>query len=271
MVNKKNNKKNPKVNPYWVYGGVIFLFILFQTFSGGLASNEVNKISQKKFFEYVSMGDIEKIDIVNKREVKVYLTDEASSQDVHKGTVNPYFSLSGRSANYKFELGDLQNFENSLKKKEDENNLTIDINYVTEQNIWGDLLLSMLPFVIIIGIWIFIMRKMSSGGSGGGGQIFSIGKSKAKLFDEKTDVKTSFKDVAGLEGAKEEVQEIVDFLKNPTKYTSLGGKIPKGALLVGAPGTGKTLLAKAVAGEAKVPFFSLSGSDFVEMFVGVGA
>ncbi len=271
MVNKKNNKKNPKVNPYWVYGGVIFLFILFQTFSGGLASSEVNKISQKKFFEYVSMGDIEKIDIVNKREVKVYLTDEASSQDVHKGTLNPYFSLSGRSANYKFELGDLQNFENSLKKKEDENNLTIDINYVTEQNIWGDLLLSMLPFVIIIGIWIFIMRKMSSGGSGGGGQIFSIGKSKAKLFDEKTDVKTSFKDVAGLEGAKEEVQEIVDFLKNPTKYTSLGGKIPKGALLVGAPGTGKTLLAKAVAGEAKVPFFSLSGSDFVEMFVGVGA
>ena len=271
MINKKNNKKNPKVNPYWLYGGVIFLFILFQTFSGGLASNEVNQISPSKFFEYVSMGDVEKIDIVNKREVKVYLTDEASSQEIHKGTVNPYFSLSGRSANYKFEFGDLQNFENSLKKKEDENNLTIDINYVTEQNIWGDLLLSMLPFVIIIGIWIFIMRKMSAGGSGGGGQIFNIGKSKAKLFDEKTDVKTSFKDVAGLEGAKEEVQEIVDFLKNPTKYTSLGGKIPKGALLVGAPGTGKTLLAKAVAGEAKVPFFSLSGSDFVEMFVGVGA
>ena len=269
MINKKNNKKNPKVNPYWLYGGVIFLFILFQTFSGGLASNEVNKISQKKFFEYVSMGDVEKIDIVNKREVKVYLTDEASSQEIHKGTVNPYFSLSGRSANYKFELGDLQNFENDLK--ENENNSAIDINYVTEQNIWGDLLLSMLPFVIIIGIWIFIMRKMSAGGSGGGGQIFNIGKSKAKLFDEKTDVKTSFKDVAGLEGAKEEVQEIVDFLKNPTKYTSLGGKIPKGALLVGAPGTGKTLLAKAVAGEAKVPFFSLSGSDFVEMFVGVGA
>ena len=271
MINKKNNKKNPKVNPYWLYGGVIFLFILFQTFSGGLASNEVNQISPSKFFEYVSMGDVEKIDIVNKREVKVYLTDEASSQEIHKGTVNPYFSLSGRSANYKFELGDLQNFENDLKKKENENNSAIDINYVTEQNIWGDLLLSMLPFVIIIGIWIFIMRKMSAGGSGGGGQIFNIGKSKAKLFDEKTDVKTSFKDVAGLEGAKEEVQEIVDFLKNPTKYTSLGGKIPKGALLVGAPGTGKTLLAKAVAGEAKVPFFSLSGSDFVEMFVGVGA
>ena len=271
MINKKNNKKNPKINPFWYYGGVIFLFILFQSFSGGLASNEVNQISPSKFFEYVSQGDVEKIDIVNKREVKVYLSEEASTQDIHKGTVSPYFSLSGRSANYRFEFGDLQNFENNLKKKEDENNLSIDINYVTEQNIWGDLLLSMLPFVIIIGIWIFIMRKMSSGGSGGGGQIFSIGKSKAKLFDEKTDVKTSFKDVAGLEGAKEEVQEIVDFLKNPSKYTSLGGKIPKGALLVGAPGTGKTLLAKAVAGEAKVPFFSLSGSDFVEMFVGVGA
>jgi len=123
----------------------------------------------------------------------------------------------------------------------------------------------------IFGVWIFIMRRMSGGGGGGGGQLFNIGKSKAKLFDEKTDIKTSFKDVAGLEGAKEEIQEIVEFLKNPEKYTNLGGKIPKGALLVGPPGTGKTLLAKAVAGEAQVPFFSLSGSDFVEMFVGVGA
>jgi cell division protease FtsH len=137
---------------------------------------------------------------------------------------------------------------------------------------WGEVLIGLLPFVVIIGIWIFIMRRMSSGGGGGaGGQIFNIGKSKAKLFDEKAEVKTSFKDVAGLEGAKEEVQEIVDFLKFPEKYTALGGKIPKGALLVGPPGTGKTLLARAVAGEAQVPFFSLSGSDFVEMFVGVGA
>jgi cell division protease FtsH len=136
----------------------------------------------------------------------------------------------------------------------------------------SEILISLLPFVVIIGIWIFIMRRMSGGNGGGaGGQLFNIGKSKAKLFDQKTDVKTSFKDVAGLEGAKEEVQEIVDFLKKPEKYTALGGKIPKGALLVGLPGTGKTLLAKAVAGEANVPFFSLSGSDFVEMFVGVGA
>ena len=137
--------------------------------------------------------------------------------------------------------------------------------------IWLDVIIGFLPIIIIIGVWIFLMRRMSGGAGGAGGQIFNIGKSKAKLFDQNTDIKINFHDVAGLEGAKEEVQEIVDFLKNPKKYTILGGKIPKGALLIGQPGTGKTLLAKAVAGEAKVPFFSLSGSDFVEMFVGVGA
>jgi cell division protease FtsH len=140
------------------------------------------------------------------------------------------------------------------------------------ESAWGEILITLLPILIIVALWIFMMRRMSgAGGGGGGGQIFNIGKSKAKLFDEKNDIKVTFKDVAGLEGAKEEIQEIVEFLKNPEKYTSIGGKIPKGALLVGPPGTGKTLLAKAVAGEAKVPFFSLSGSDFVEMFVGVGA
>jgi cell division protease FtsH len=175
-------------------------------------------------------------------------------------------------AAYQFEFGDLQNFENSIEKIKSESSLDTQIVWNTESNMWGEVLIGLLPFVVIIGIWIFIMRRMSSGGAGGaGGQIFNIGKSKAKLFDEKAEVKTSFKDVAGLEGAKEEVQEIVDFLKFPEKYTALGGKIPKGALLVGPPGTGKTLLARAVAGEAKVPFFSLSGSDFVEMFVGVGA
>ncbi|MCH1547026.1 MAG: ATP-dependent zinc metalloprotease FtsH [Flavobacteriaceae bacterium] len=271
MTNNKNKKNNTKFNPYWLYGGMIFLFIILQIFSGGISNTAESQTTPSKFFEYVSYGDVEKIDIINKREVKVYLTQEALTEDIHKNSVKANFPLSGRSANYKFEFGDLQNFENRLKKTEEENNLFIEVNYVTEQNIWGDLLLSMLPFILIIAIWIFIMRKMSSGGSGAGGQIFNIGKSKAKLFDAKSDVKITFKDVAGLEGAKEEVQEIVDFLKNPTKYTSLGGKIPKGALLVGSPGTGKTLLAKAVAGEAKVPFFSLSGSDFVEMFVGVGA
>ena len=170
------------------------------------------------------------------------------------------------------EFSDLQIFQNEITEIKKENNLDTIVEFDTESNVLGEIFLTLLPFALIIGIWIYLMRRMSGGAGGGaGGQIFNIGKSKAKLFDEKTDTRTSFKDVAGLEGAKEEVQEIVEFLKNPDKYTSLGGKIPKGALLVGPPGTGKTLLAKAVAGEAKVPFFSLSGSDFVEMFVGVGA
>ncbi|MDH3796504.1 MAG: ATP-dependent zinc metalloprotease FtsH, partial [Flavobacteriaceae bacterium] len=173
---------------------------------------------------------------------------------------------------YVLNIGDLQIFQNDISEIKKNNNLDTIVEFDKESNVFMDILLSMLPFIVIIGIWIYLMRRMSGGAGGGaGGQIFNIGKSKAKLFDEKTDTRTSFQDVAGLEGAKEEVQEIVEFLKFPDKFTSLGGKIPKGALLVGPPGTGKTLLAKAVAGEAKVPFFSLSGSDFVEMFVGVGA
>ncbi|MCB0374803.1 MAG: ATP-dependent zinc metalloprotease FtsH, partial [Sinomicrobium sp.] len=216
----------------------------------------------------------EKVVIVNKREAKVYLTPEALKKEVHKDVPQKNDLLSGSSntPQYEFEFGDLQNFENSINSIKEENNLETIVDYETEQNFIGDLFLTLLPFILLIAIWIFLMRRMSGGGAGGaGGQIFNIGKSKAQLFDEKKNIKVSFKDVAGLEGAKEEIQEIVEFLKNPEKYTSLGGKIPKGALLVGPPGTGKTLLAKAVAGEAKVPFFSLSGSDFVEMFVGVGA
>ena len=175
-----------------------------------------------------------------------------------------------KGPHYSFEIGNDEIFQNKLDKAVKDGKLK-DYRFEPKSN-WSELLQMILPFVLIIGIWIFIMRRMSGGaGGGGGGHIFNIGKSKAKLFDEKTDIKTTFKDVAGLEGAKEEIQEIVEFLKNPEKYTNLGGKIPKGALLVGPPGTGKTLLAKAVAGEAQVPFFSLSGSDFVEMFVGVGA
>ena len=169
------------------------------------------------------------------------------------------------------EVGVLENFENRFNKIVAENNLSnTQLIYKTEQNFLGDLLITVvLPLVLFVGLWIFLMRR--AGGGMGGGQFFNIGRSRANLFDGEKDKKITFQDVAGLEGAKEEVQEIVDFLKNPEKYTSLGGKIPKGALLVGPPGTGKTLLAKAVAGEAQVPFFSLSGSDFVEMFVGVGA
>ncbi|WP_111685463.1 ATP-dependent zinc metalloprotease FtsH [Winogradskyella tangerina] len=269
----KNLNKKPKVNPYWIYGIIIAVFLSIQLFSGGFGGSTGTQTTPSQFLEYLDRGDVAKVEIVNKREARVYLTKEAQEQEIHKKS-KPKSILPSVTPvpNYKFEFGDLQNFEKDIRQSIEENNLTTEVKYETEQNVWGDFLLTLLPFVLIIGVWIFIMRRMSSGAGGGaGGQIFNIGKSKAKLFDEKSDTKTSFKDVAGLEGAKEEVQEIVDFLKFPEKYTALGGKIPKGALLVGPPGTGKTLLAKAVAGEAKVPFFSLSGSDFVEMFVGVGA
>ena len=271
MKSKKNNPKKVNFNQYWIFGTIAIIFLLLNIFS---SSGNIGSISTtpSKFFEYAANGDIEKIDIINKREVLVYLSVDARIKDEHKASSSKsIFSVASRNPNYKFEFGDLQNFENNLSKINGNLNPKIEISYVTKQNIWGDILISMLPFIVIIAIWIFIMRRMSGGSAGGGGQIFNIGKSKAKLFDANSKVKVTFEDVAGLEGAKEEVQEIVDFLKNPKKYTALGGKIPKGALLIGSPGTGKTLLAKAVAGEAKVPFFSLSGSDFVEMFVGVGA
>ena len=271
MKNKKPQNKN-SFNQYWIYGGIILLFMLINVFFGSAGSQDSAATTPSKFFEFVKDGDVEKIEIINKREVRVFLTRDAELKDIHRNTVSTsLLSISNKAPNYKFEFGDLQNFENSLAIISRENNINVETNYVTEQNYWGDFLISLLPFILIIAIWIFIMRRMSSSAGGAGGQIFSIGKSKAKLFDANSDMKITFKDVAGLEGAKEEVQEIVDFLKNPKKYTALGGKIPKGALLIGAPGTGKTLLAKAVAGEAQVPFYSLSGSDFVEMFVGVGA
>ncbi|MGF1554592.1 ATP-dependent zinc metalloprotease FtsH [Paucihalobacter sp.] len=269
----KNLNNKPKLNPYWIYGTIIAIFIGLQLFSGGMGSTTAKRTTVAQFIDYLKQGDVEKIQIVNKREAKIYLTSEAQKKEIHKGSIpKSMFPTVTQGANYSFEFGSLDNFETQITDTIKENNLDTQLVFDTEQNVWGDLFLSLLPFILIIGVWIFIMRRMSSGAGGGaGGQIFNIGKSKAKLFDEKTDTKTSFKDVAGLEGAKEEIQEIVDFLRNPEKYTSLGGKIPKGALLVGPPGTGKTLLAKAVAGEAKVPFFSLSGSDCVEMFVGVGA
>ncbi len=270
--NKKPENKRPKFNAYWIYAAIILIFLGIQFF-GGSSLTQPAKTTLADFKGYLRNGDVEKIEVVNKKIAKVYLTQEARKKEVHASKTSESFLKPGANdPTYQFEFGDLQNFENSINQIKEENNLDTKIVWDTDSNMLGELFLTLLPFIVIIAIWIFIMRRMSSGAGGGaGGQIFNIGKSKAKLFDEKTDVKTSFKDVAGLEGAKEEVQEIVDFLKNPKKYTALGGKIPKGALLVGPPGTGKTLLAKAVAGEAKVPFFSLSGSDFVEMFVGVGA
>lgn len=270
---KKPEIKKPKFSAYWIYAAILLVFVGIQFFGSGSWAQPA-KTTQAEFEKYLREGDVEKVEVVNKKIAKVYLTKEAKEKPEHtQNKKNNILETAGTNEpTYQFEFGDLQNFENSIATIKEQNNLSTQVVWNTESNVWSEVLISLLPFVVIIGIWIFIMRRMSSGGAGGaGGQIFNIGKSKAKLFDEKIDVKTSFKDVAGLEGAKEEVQEIVDFLKTPDKYTALGGKIPKGALLVGPPGTGKTLLARAVAGEAKVPFFSLSGSDFVEMFVGVGA
>ncbi len=267
----KSDNKKPKFNFYWIYGILILFFIGFQFF-GGSGFSQPAETNPQEFKTFLKNGDIAKIVIVNKSQAKVFLTKAAKSKEVHKKSQKEELFPNTGSPDYVFQFGDLQNFEDSINKINKENNLNTIVTYETQTNFWGDILSMLLPIIILVGIWIFIMRRMSGGGGGGpGGQIFNIGKSKAKLFDQKTDIKTSFKDVAGLEGAKEEIQEIVDFLKFPEKYTALGGKIPKGALLVGPPGTGKTLLAKAVAGEAHVPFFSLSGSDFVEMFVGVGA
>jgi cell division protease FtsH len=272
--NPMNNNTKKKPSKYgWIFYAAILVFVAFNLF-GGLALDNQEKTTTSQLEEYLREGDVDKIVIItNTRQARVYLNDTALQKEVHKKVAEPSLLPSAApTAQYVLDFGDLQNFENTIKTIKSENNLATVIDYDKENNYLLELLISILPFVLIIGVWIFLMRRMSGGsGAPGGGQIFSIGKSKAKLFDEKTDTRTSFKDVAGLEGAKEEVQEIVEFLKNPEKYTSLGGKIPKGALLVGPPGTGKTLLAKAVAGEAKAPFFSLSGSDFVEMFVGVGA
>merc|ERR1711916_322046 len=214
--------------------------------------------------------DIKEILVINKNIAEIYIKKDAISKQKHQKHVKSAFYRPGTPL-YEYNFGDLKYFEETVDQAKKEYGLELDFGNEDRQSIWEGIF-GLLPFILLIAIWLFFMRRMSgAGGAGGGGQIFSIGKSKAKLFDENTKVKTTYENVAGLEGAKEEVQEIVDFLKSPQKYTSLGGKIPKGALLVGPPGTGKTLLAKAVAGEAGVPFFSLSGSDFVEMFVGVGA
>ncbi len=267
--NKKNKTNLPKFNFYWIYGAIFVLLIGFQIFNSGESSSR--NITTNKFSEILSSNDIKEIVIVNRSSAQIYLTDEALNKEAYKKYKKTTI-FNQRAPIFSYDFGDLQNFENQLSAAKEKYNLSFDQKHI-EQTSFMDQIFAFLPFIILIAIWLFFMRRMSGGGAGGagGGQIFNIGKSKAKLFDKDTKVKTTFKDVAGLEGAKEEVQEIVDFLKNPSKYTSLGGKIPKGALLVGSPGTGKTLLAKAVAGEAGVPFFSLSGSDFVEMFVGVGA
>ena len=272
MNKKKTNPNQPKNSSYWMYGLIISIFIIFTYVGNSDNFNNTKKINISTFEKYLNASEVSKVTIINKTLAEVTLTENALLNEIHRDVAKTNFigqrNLIG--PHYTFEVGDLELFQRRLEDAESKG-ILFNYEFKTIESKWLDVLIGFLPLIILVGLWIFFMRRMSGGGAGGGSQIFSIGKSKARLFDEKNDVKVTFKDVAGLEGAKEEVKEIVDFLKNPSKYTKLGGKIPKGALLVGLPGTGKTLLAKAVAGEAKVPFFSLSGSDFVEMFVGVGA
>ena len=275
-MNKKNFNKFPKKNPkmikfniYWIYAIIFIFFIGLQFFGTDLTKKTNFRDFNNKMLQ---QQKVDRITIVNKEKVFVFIKKENLSEDQFKEVYKqPFGNSTNLGPHYYFEIGSVETFNSDLKEAQKEFDYEDQISptYETKKDVFGDILGWILPLVFFIGIWIFIMRRMS-GGAGGGGQIFSIGKAKGKLVD-KSNIKVTFKDVAGLEGAKEEISEIVDFLKKPEKYTKLGGKIPRGAMLIGPPGTGKTLLAKAVAGEAKVPFFSLSGSDFVEMFVGVGA
>jgi cell division protease FtsH len=258
----------------WFFPIAIIALLLF--FASNFFSEGGSKtITEDAFFREMQAGKIQKV-LIDKQTEKadVFLTKEAKTQTVQKKDNNPFAGSLGMTVqpDYVLKYGDLQIFLEKFDAIKKQNvAITTTKDYAEGESPLTGILINVLIWVAVLGVFYFILfRKMGSGG-GPGGQIFSIGKSRAKLFDEKEKIQVTFKDVAGLEGAKEEVQEVVDFLKNSEKYTKLGGKIPKGVLLVGPPGTGKTLLAKAVAGEAKVPFFSLSGSDFVEMFVGVGA
>lgn len=227
----KSNKKPPKFNSYWIWAGIILIFLGINFF-GGSGFGDPETISPSEFKKYLKEGDVKKVEVVHHKTANVFLTNEAKDASEHNDADNNGFLPGEDSADYTFELGDLQNFENEFETIVKDNGLSTIKTYTNPTNIWSDILPLLIPFGIILLIWIFIMRRMSGGGGGGpGGQIFNIGKSKAKLFDEKSDVKTTFKNVAGLEGAKEEVQEVVDFLKHPDKYTSLGGKIPKGVML----------------------------------------
>ncbi|MDO9255580.1 MAG: ATP-dependent zinc metalloprotease FtsH [Bacteroidales bacterium] len=261
--------KMPKVkfNFYWIYG--ILGIILFGLYLNNMGAAP-KEIGWGELKDMLVNQEVEKILLVNKDHAEIYIRKDKLSLPKFKD-VKPVNSLATAAANYVYQIGSVETFEKDIREVQATLPTPVYIKNVTQKNWGGDILGWILPIVVLVGLWFLIMRMMTKGGAGGGGQIFNIGKSKAQLFDKDTMVSLNFNDVAGLQEAKVEVMEIVEFLKNPKKYTDLGGKIPKGALLVGPPGTGKTLLAKAVAGEAKVPFFSLSGSDFVEMFVGVGA
>lgn len=273
-INKEKDRqggtpKLPQFNVYWIYA-IIFAVLIGITMLGG---GQTPKTVPWSVFENKVLpgGDVSKIVVIsNKGEAEVTLNEDALSKYSDILGDNKRFPRTGPHLLVKIPSIDI--FYEARKTVEDTQGIVIPYEFEDRTNMFRDFFVMMLPFLLIIGIWVFFFRRMSSqGGSGGSGGIFSVGKSKARMFDKDSGISVTFKDVAGLAEAKIELEEIVEFLKKPEKFTELGGKIPKGALLVGPPGTGKTLLAKAVAGEANVPFFSMSGSDFVEMFVGVGA
>ena len=268
MEQDKNNKK-PKFSMSWIYMLVLFGLMAMYFFGGDTVGGSASKkVSYDEFKTYVNKGYASKI-VINKDEstLKMYVNPQ-NTRDVFKQGVKNV----GNNAYITTEFGSVDKVETFVEAEKKAGKFKGQLNYENKRgNDLFSILLSFGPILLFIFLWLYFMRRMGGGGSGGSGGVFSVGKSKAKMYEKGADINVTFKDVAGQAGAKQEVQEIVDFLKNPKKYTDLGGKIPKGALLVGPPGTGKTLLAKAVAGEAGVPFFSMSGSDFVEMFVGVGA
>ena len=268
-------KGGNKFNFYWIYIIVFALFIGMQIFTA--MSFSTKNSTYQEFEQALELEDVDHVNILNDRKVQVFIKEESLRESERYDEVSKtnFSDAVNPGPHYVFEMPSTT-FEDRLKDYYEARDINdrIPVNYQTQDNFLGDIVSWVLPLVLMVAVWMFLMRRMSgggAGGAGGGSQIFNIGKSRAKVYDKDTEVKTTFAEVAGMTGAKEEVLEVVDFLKNPKKYTDLGGRIPKGVMLSGPPGTGKTLLAKAVAGEAKVPFFSLSGSDFVEMFVGVGA
>lgn len=264
MAEIKKNLGKPKFSPYWVYGLVMIIIIGWSFFSKNEQPMEGSRLMLEEFIE---RDQVEKVVLENSEIAKITLTKEAidSLKNIEK-----YKNIPETGVQFMYRIGSPSRFEEDFDRWQATKEKKIDIKQEKTSS-WTDYIGGVLPFIIILAIWFFIMRGMRGGSGNGGGNVFNVGKAKAQQFDKTKSDKITFKDVAGLEEVKTEVMEIVDFLRNPQKYNSLGAKIPKGALLVGPPGTGKTLLAKAVAGEADVPFFSMSGSDFVEMFVGVGA
>ena len=270
---KPDKNLKPRFNTNWIFAVLAVSLIVFSFFNNG---KSVPQTTKSEIMSMIAGHDIDKIVVVNKELAEIYLKKEALESGRYPKVPKPGtgFGIALPKPNFTYNIGD-SNFETFLIESQKNAGYAekdyIYPDYQTRKNWFGDILSWLLLPVLLIAFWLFMMKRMSGGGAGGAGGIFSVGKSRAQIFDKDTNVKLNFNDVAGLEEAKTEVMEIVDFLKNPKKYTNLGGKIPKGALLIGPPGTGKTMLAKAVAGEANVPFFSISGSDFVEMFVGVGA